>query len=177
MIPGKRESRRIVGDYIMIQKDILEATLFYDRVAYGGWPLDDHLPKGMDDTSKSPFRSIPLKRPYSIPLRSLYSKSFDNLFMAGRNISASHVALSSTRVMATCATLGQAAGTAMNYCLKESITPAALCADKNHVHKLQQILLRQDQALLGLKMKMIMILPDQLQLRLQMKPKRVLQQV
>ena len=68
MIPGKRESRRIVGDYIMIQKDVLAATLFEDRVAYGGWPLDDHLPKGMDDTSQSPFRSIPLKGPYSIPI-------------------------------------------------------------------------------------------------------------
>ena len=150
MIPGKRESRRIVGDYIMIQKDILADRLFEDRVAYGGWPLDDHLPKGMDDTSKSPFRSIPLKGPYSIPMSSLYSKSFDNLFMAGRNISVSHVALSSTRVMATCATLGQAAGTAMYYCLKESITPAALCSDKNHIHQLQQILLRQDQSILGI---------------------------
>jgi hypothetical protein len=151
MIPGKRESRRIVGDYIMIQKDILSATLFEDRVAYGGWPLDDHLPRGMDDTSKSPFRSIPLRGPYSIPLRSLYSKSFDNLFMAGRNISGSHVALSSTRVMATCATLGQAAGTAMSYCLKETITPATLSTDKIHLHHLQQILLRQDQSLLGVQ--------------------------
>lgn len=151
MIPGKRESRRIVGDYIMIQKDVLAATLFEDRVAYGGWPLDDHLPLGMDDTSKSPFRSIPLKVPYSIPLRSLYSKDFDNLFMAGRNISVSHVALSSTRVMATCATLGQAAGTAMAFCMKESITPVKLYADNNYLHQLQQILLRQDQALLGIQ--------------------------
>ncbi|MBK8883509.1 MAG: FAD-dependent oxidoreductase [Bacteroidales bacterium] len=151
MIPGKRESRRITGDYIIIQKDILAANLFDDRVAYGGWPLDDHLPRGMDDTSESPFRSIPLRAPYSIPLRSLYSKSFDNLFMAGRNISGSHVALSSTRVMATCATQGQAIGTAMNYCLKESVTPSALSSDKTHLQRLQQILLRQDQALLGIQ--------------------------
>lgn len=149
MIPGKRESRRIVGDYIMIQQDLQRATLFEDRVAYGGWPLDDHLPKGMDDTSMAPFRSIPLKGPYSIPLRSLYSNSFDNLLMAGRNISVSHVALSSSRVMATCATLGQAVGTAISYCIKESITPAAVCANKNHIQQLQQVLLRQDQSLLG----------------------------
>ena len=71
--------------------------------------------------------------------------------MAGRNISVSHVALSSTRIMATCATLGQAAGTAMAYCLTKSITPATLCADKNHIQQLQQILLRQDQALLGIQ--------------------------
>jgi hypothetical protein len=71
--------------------------------------------------------------------------------MAGRNISVSHVALSSTRVMATCASLGQAAGTAMSYCLKESITPATLCAEKPHIQRLQQILLRQDQPLLGIQ--------------------------
>ena len=151
MIPGKRESRRITGDYIMVQKDILDAPLFEDRVSYGGWPLDDHLPKGMDDTSKSPFRSIPLTRPYSIPLRSIFSRSFDNLFMAGRNISASHVALSSTRVMATCAALGQAAGTAMWYCSSYSLTPRSLCAGKDHLNRYQQILLRQDQPVLGIQ--------------------------
>ncbi len=149
MIPGKRESRRIVGDYIMVQRDTQVAPLFEDRVAYGGWPLDDHLPYGMDDTSQKPNTAIHLKGPYSIPMRSLYSKDFDNLFMAGRNISVSHVALSSCRVMATCATLGQAVGTAMWYCLKESVTPATLCTDKSRINHLQQILLRQDQAILG----------------------------
>lgn len=149
LIPGKRESRRITGDYVMTQRDVQAPSLPEDRVAYGGWPLDDHLPEGMDDTSQKPFRSIPLKGPYSIPMRSLYSKSFENLYMAGRNISVSHVALSSTRVMATCAVLGQAVGTAMAYNLKEQLTPKALCSDKKHLSRLQQILLRQDQAMLG----------------------------
>lgn len=149
MIPGKRESRRITGDYVMTQRDLQAPKLHEDRVAYGGWPLDDHLPEGMDDTSQKPFRSIPLKGPYSIPMSSLYSKSFNNLYMAGRNISASHVALSSTRVMATCAVLGQAIGTAMAYGIKNNITPKQLCSEKKHISKLQQILLRQDQALLG----------------------------
>lgn len=147
-IPGKRESRRIVGDYIMTQKDIQAAEPLEDRVAYGGWPLDDHLPAGMDDTSLSPFRSIPLKGPYSIPMRSLYSKNISNLFMAGRNISVSHVALSTTRVMATCATIGQAAGTAASYCRQKNISPAAMCGSSEHISSLQQLLLRQDQALL-----------------------------
>lgn len=151
MIPGKRESRRIVGDYIMVQRDTQTAPLFEDRVAYGGWPLDDHLPEGMDDTSQKPNRAIHLKGPYSIPMRCLYSKSYENLFMAGRNISVSHVALSSCRVMATCATLGQAAGTAMAYCLDNSITPAILCNTTQHIQKLQQILLRQDQSILGVQ--------------------------
>lgn len=148
-IPGKRESRRVTGDYVMIQDDIQKPKLFDDRVAYGGWPLDDHLPKGMDDTSLSPFRSIPLKAPYSIPLRSLYSKNVKNLLVAGRNVSTSHIALSSTRVMATCATMGQAVGAAAAYCVKEKITPAALSGNNIHLAKYQQVLLRQDQSILG----------------------------
>lgn len=149
MIPGKRESRRIVGDYIMIQRDVQSPQPFEDRVAYGGWPLDDHLPEGMDDTSKKPNTAIHLKGPYSIPLRSLHSKSFPNLFMAGRNVSVSHVALSSTRVMATCATMGQAIGTAMAYCMNAGIDPVSLIGEKNHIQGLQQQLLRQDQAILN----------------------------
>ncbi|MFA4868026.1 MAG: FAD-dependent oxidoreductase [Pedobacter sp.] len=148
-VPGKRESRRITGDYIMVQKDVQFPENLYDRVAYGGWALDDHLPKGMDDTNAKPFRAVALKGPYSIPMRSLYSKSFDNLLMAGRNISVSHIALSSTRVMATCAAIGQAVGTAINYCIRQNITPAKLCAERGKIAELQQILLRQDQPILG----------------------------
>ncbi len=150
-IPGKRESRRITGDYVMTQNDILKQENFEDRVAYGGWPLDDHLPAGMDDTSLSPFRSIALKGPYSIPLRSLYSKTFDNLTMAGRNVSVSHVALSTTRVMATCATMGQAIGTAVAFCVKENLTPRQLYQNKAKLKAYQQLLLRQDQAILKVK--------------------------
>ena len=149
MIPGKRESRRVVGDYIMKQEDVQGATLFEDRVAYGGWPLDDHPPGGMDTTGEVPYVSIPLKGPYSIPFKSLYSKNISNLLMAGRNISVSHVALSSTRVMATCATLGQAIGTAMFYCKQKNLLPSIVGNDKTHMENLQQLLLRQDQAILG----------------------------
>lgn len=151
MIPGKRESRRVVGDYIMKQEDVQVPKLFPDRVAYGGWPLDDHPPEGMNSTGIAPYRSIPLKGPYSIPFRSLYCKNIENLLMAGRNISVSHVALSSTRVMATCATMGQAIGTAMAYCDKHNILPAVLGNQEKHMKKLQQILYSQDQALLGIQ--------------------------
>ncbi len=149
MIPGKRESRRIKGDHILVQQEVQSHTLFSDRVAYGGWPLDDHPPEGMGKTSIAPYRSISLEQPYSIPLRSLYSKTIRNLFMAGRNLSASHVALSSTRVMATCSTLGQAVGTASAFCLKENTDPQQLAATEKQITHLQQILLRQDQSLLG----------------------------
>lgn len=151
MLNGKRESRRIVGDYIMKQDDIQSPKLFEDRVAYGGWPLDDHPPEGVDNTGIAPYRSIPLKAPYSIPLKSLYAKNFKNLFMAGRNISVSHVALSSTRVMATCANIGQAVGTAMAYCTKNNIAPTVLSNEKRHITKLQQMLLKQDQGILGIQ--------------------------
>ncbi|WP_276168802.1 FAD-dependent oxidoreductase [Zobellia alginiliquefaciens] len=151
MIPGKRESRRIEGPYIMKQQDVQAATLFEDRVAYGGWPLDDHPPGGMDTTGDVPYVSIPLKEPYSIPFRSLYSNSISNLLFAGRNISVSHVALSSTRVMATCALLGQAIGTAMAYCLNKKITPQNLTASTDEIKRLQQLLLKQDQGILGVK--------------------------
>lgn len=151
MIPGKRESRRVVGDYIMKQDDIQNAKLFPDRVAYGGWPLDDHPPEGMSSTDMVPYISIPLKAPYSIPFRSLYSKSIKNLLMAGRNVSVSHVALSSTRVMATCGIMGQAMGTGVAYCIKNGILPAKLGNDLNHIARFQQQLLRQDQPMLGVK--------------------------
>src|SRR5690606_2237270 len=133
MVPGKRESRRITGDLIMTQRDTMVPQHYPDRVAYGGWPLDDHPAEGMDDTSIKPNRTISLKKPYSIPLRSLYSKNISNLWMAGRNISVSHAALSSTRVMATCSTLGQAIGTAMNYCIEHSISGRQLATTSNHI--------------------------------------------
>lgn len=151
MIPGKRESRRLTGDYIMKQDDIQNPKMFPDRVAYGGWPLDDHPPEGMNSTGIAPFRSIKLAGPYSIPFRSLYSKNIKNLLMAGRNVSVSHVALSSTRVMATCAAMGQAMGTAVAYCNKNNILPSTLGNQEQHISKLQQLLLRQDQSLLGVE--------------------------
>lgn len=151
MIPGKRESRRLVGDEIMKQQDTMVPKNYPDRVAYGGWPLDDHPAEGMDDTSIRPNRTIGLKKPYSIPLRSLYSKNIKNLWMAGRNISVSHAALSSTRVMATCSTLGQAIGTAMNYCIEHSISGRQLATTTNHIKPFQQLLLRQDQSMLDVR--------------------------
>lgn len=148
MIQGKRESRRIVGDYIMTQRDVQVPQEYADGVAYGGWSLDDHPPAGMDDTSLKPCRQIPLKGPYPIPLRSLYSKDFDNLWMAGRNISVSHVALSSTRVMATCATLGQAIGVAMQHAAARNMSGRQIVNSKSDIQLVRQRLLRQDQSIL-----------------------------
>jgi hypothetical protein len=84
---------------------------------------------------------------YNIPLRSLYSRNVPNLFMAGRNISCSHVAYTSTRPMATCSAQGQAVGTAAAMCLAGGITPRQLYQDKKRLHELQQTLLRDDQTI------------------------------
>ena len=121
-LPGKRESRRYVGDYIMNQNDVSASGKFEDTIAYGGWTMDDHNPAGFY-TQESPTIFHPAPFPYGIPYRSIYSKNIPNLFFAGRNISVSHAALSSTRVMATCATLGQACGTAASIAIKEKISP------------------------------------------------------
>jgi hypothetical protein len=151
MIPGKRESRRIVGEHVLVQKEVETAELFPDRVSYGGWPLDDHPPGGIDARNLRPAEQKGLDKPYSIPLRSLYSVNRANLFMAGRNISASHVAMTSTRVMATCAAMGQAAGTAAAFCAREDRLPKEVANDAARMRELQQLLLRDDQALLGVR--------------------------
>ncbi len=149
MIPGKRESRRIIGDHVMIQQEMESAELYDDRIAYGGWPMDDHPPGGIDRNDLNPCQQIQFNQPYHIPLRSLYSLNRSNLLMAGRNISASHVAFSSTRVMATCSAIGQAAGSAVAFCVKQNCLPKDITSAKDLLHKFQQQLLRDDQSIIG----------------------------
>ncbi|MGC8971498.1 MAG: FAD-dependent oxidoreductase [bacterium] len=147
-VVGKRESRRFIGDYILTQRDIEEGTLFPDRVAYGGWPIDLHPPKGIFDPGP-PCEQHLLKDIYSIPFRCLYSKNIENLMFAGRNISVTHVALGSTRVQGTCGVLGQAVGTASYLCKKYGITPREVY--KEHIKELQQLLLREDCYIIGVR--------------------------
>ena len=140
-LPGKRESRRYVGDYVMTQQDVETCPRFPDTVAYGGWQIDNHLPGGfrMDAKGGAHLQKRRLSEPYPIPFRSLYSKNIENLMFAGRNISATHMALSSTRVMATCAVMGQAAGTGAAVALRHGCLPAEVTA--RHMAELQQLLL------------------------------------
>lgn len=152
MLPGKREARRLVGDHMLTQMDLMGLNSeFEDAVCIGGWNLDEHPPTGFEDPELPPFVSIKLKDVYNIPLRSLYSKNVRNLFMAGRNISATHTAFSSTRVMGTCAVEGQAIGTAAAMCVKHSLLPRGLYEDKARLKSLQQALLRDDQSIKGVK--------------------------
>ncbi|NWF83803.1 MAG: FAD-dependent oxidoreductase, partial [Bryobacteraceae bacterium] len=105
MMPGKRGSRRLMGDHLLTEHDLLRGT-FPDGVAIGGWPMDDHPPGGFDRPDLPPNTVLRTQEVYNIPLRALYSRNVSNLMMAGRNISATHAAFTSTRVMATCAVIG-----------------------------------------------------------------------
>ena len=146
MMPGKRGSRRLTGDYILKQQDLMSAK-FDDAVAIGGWAMDGHPPEGFDRPDLPPNTVLTPPEVYDIPLRSLYSRNIDNLWMAGRNISASYVAFTSARVMATCAVEGQAIGTAAALCAGSGLTPRKLAHDPKRVARLQQMLLRDDQAI------------------------------
>ncbi len=145
-MPGKRGSRRLVGDHLLSQNDLLKGD-FADAVAIGGWPMDDHPPGGFDRADLPPAVQIRTPEVFNIPLRSFYSKNVSNLMMAGRNISATHVAFTSTRVMATCAVGGQAAGTAAAMCLDRGISPRQLASEPKLVSALQQRLMRDDQTI------------------------------
>lgn len=142
MLPGKRESRRYVGDYIMNQNDVRSEGRFEDLIAYGGWSMDDHHPAAFR-TDEPPTIFHPAPSPYGIPYRCLYSKNIDNLMFAGRNISVTHSALSSTRVMLTCGILGQAAGTAAELALEKGVTVREVYT-KGLVPQLQRRLMEDD---------------------------------
>lgn len=149
-LPGKRESRRYVGPYILTQHDVQEGRSFDDIIAYGGWTIDDHHPDGFNHPGHPTihYHATPT---FGIPYRSLYSKNIDNLLFAGRNISATHTAICSTRVMGTCATLGQAVGTAASIMIPKKLRPSYITAEKKLVTELQQALLDDDSYLPGVQ--------------------------
>lgn len=138
MIPGKRETRRFEGDYLLRQQDIIEQREHADAVAFGGWSVDLHPSDGIysDQPGCNQWHS---KGIYQIPYRCLYSRNIENLFLAGRIISATHVAFGSSRVMATSAYVAQASGMAAVLCKKYSLKPAELYA-QNKITELQELL-------------------------------------
>jgi hypothetical protein len=144
-IPGKRESRRFEGDFMISQKDIVEQKDYYDSVAYGGWAMDLHPADGIYSkySSCTQWHS---KGVYTLPYRCFYSKDLNNLFLAGRIISASHVAFGSTRVMLTCALGGQVVGHAAAICVKNKWTARQLSVFEN-ISLLQSALNRSGQSI------------------------------
>lgn len=121
-IPGKRESRRFEGDYILKQQDVVERREHPDAVAYGGWSIDLHPADGVF-AEIAGSHHLHSKGVYQIPYRCYYSRNIENLFMAGRIISSSHVAFGSTRVMGTCSLGGQAIAHAAKLCLENGELP------------------------------------------------------
>ena len=146
-LPGKRESVRCIGDHILTQNEVAVRTHYDDIIAYGGWKVDDHPPKGFNHDGE-PTKYFDSQSPFGIPYRCIYSKNIGNLMFAGRNISVTHAAMAASRVMATCAILGQAAGTAASLAIRYGISPRAV---GKHMDELQQTLMTDDCWLPGLR--------------------------
>ena len=147
-LPGMRESRRLMGDYILTESDILDHKIFDDAVCYGGWCVDLHAPHGLLDFDILPSDCHHFTGVYTIPYRSYYSKNIDNLMMAGRDISTTKLGLASTRIIGCCAIGGQAVGTAAALCRKYDCDPRALAP---HIKELQQLIMKDDGFLPGFK--------------------------
>ena len=127
-VSGKRESRRIIGDYVLREQDLTRPIPHEDGTCTTTWRIDQHYPmeKNSADYPNEEWMSygklVPID-PYAIPYRCLYSKDIENMFMAGRDISVTHIALGSVRVMRTCAMMGEVVGMAANVCVKKKLMP------------------------------------------------------
>lgn len=141
MLPGMRESRRMEGEYMLTENDLIANRVFPDAVAYGGWESDNHVAHGLLDFDRMPSEIFAFKGLYTIPYRCYVAKNMDNLFISGRSMSASKLAMASSRVMGTCAVGGQAVGTAAALCKKYGCTPSQV---SDHIFELQQTLLKDD---------------------------------
>ncbi|MEA2067600.1 MAG: FAD-dependent oxidoreductase [Verrucomicrobiota bacterium] len=145
---AKRESRRLMGDHVLSQNDVVSAREFPDTIGHAGWSMDIHNPKGILSGKDGPYDFDLLVPQNNIPFRTLYSRNIDNLLFAGRCMSVSHVALGTVRVEGTCSVAGQAAGTAAALCIQKGIEPRGIY--ENHIQELQQTLLKQDQYVPGI---------------------------
>ncbi len=127
-VAGKRESRRLIGDLVLKEQDLVNKVIYPDATACTSWTIDLHYPdpKNTKNFPDAEFKSIAKHKliyPYPIPYRCLYSKNIDNLFMAGRDISVTHVALGTVRVMRTGGMMGEVVGMASSLCKKYTCTP------------------------------------------------------
>ncbi len=147
-LPGMRESRRMVGDYLLTEVDILNHQVFDDAVCYGGWCMDMHAPHGVKDEDRLPSDCYYYHGVYTIPWRSYYSKNIDNLMFAGRDISTSRMALASTRIIGCCAIGGEAVGIAAAKCTEHGVLPRELMP---FIGEVQQAILRDGGWLPGFK--------------------------
>ncbi|MEA1952241.1 MAG: FAD-dependent oxidoreductase [Planctomycetota bacterium] len=142
-IGGKRESRRLLGDVILRQQDIENRKQFPDACVTTTWTIDLHYPKKTPGIEGDAFRSMAKHvkiKPYPIPYRCLYSRNVENLMMAGRNISVTHVALGTVRVQRTTGMMGEALGRAAGLCKKHDCDPRDIY--KQHLAEFKDLLKR-----------------------------------
>ena len=128
-IGGKRESRRLLGDIILCEQDLLESKHYDDASFTTTWGIDLHYPKKIEGLDEEPFLSYCESdeiKPYAVPYRCLYSRNIENLFMAGRNISVTHVALGTIRVMRTGGMMGEVVGMAASLCKTHKTLPRGI---------------------------------------------------
>ncbi len=128
-ISGKRESRRLMGDLLLTDQHLLSSTAFDDGLIATGWDMDVHIPHKdfKNQYPEDPYISYDLhtkyKIPYLLPYRILYSRNINNLFMAGRDVSVTHEALGSVRVMRTGGLMGEVVGLAAYLCIRHAVSP------------------------------------------------------
>ncbi len=131
-IAGKRESRRLMGDVIIKEQDIVEKVEYDDACVVTNWGMDLHYPKPLDGVDDEPFLAISINaghKDYLLPYRCLYSRNIDNLLMAGRNVSVTHVALGTVRVQRTIGVMGEVIGSAASLCTRYRTTPRGVYED------------------------------------------------
>lgn len=146
--PAKRESRRVEGDIIVTESDIVERTQFPDAVAYAGWNLDVHVPGGFKSKLRPNVHAFfPWVAP--LPLRALYAKDMDNLWLVGRDISVSHVALGATRLQATIGAMGHAVGIAASLAARSGKSARAIAKDS--IKEVQQEILKDGSFIPGVR--------------------------
>ena len=142
-IAGKRESRRLLGDHILTENDILDFVIYPDAAGSTTWSIDLHYPdpKNTKYFPNKEFKAIAVQNniyPYPVPYRCLYSRNIENLFMAGRNISVTHIALGTTRVMRTCGIMGEVVGMAASLCKKYNVGPREVY--QAHLQELKELM-------------------------------------
>jgi hypothetical protein len=142
-VAGKRESRRLMGDLVLKEQDLVNRVMYPDATACSTWTIDLHYPDPKNSTNfpGEEFKSIAKHKaiyPYPIPYRCLYSKNIENLFMAGRDISVTHVALGTVRVMRTGGMMGEVVGMAASLCKKYGCSPREVYA--NHLDELKTLM-------------------------------------
>ena len=142
-VSGKRESRRLLGDYVLAQDDIDKNVAHEDASFTTTWSIDLHFPDSVNSVRfpDNEFKSATVHRwihPYAVPYRCLYSRNVDNLFMAGRNMSCTHVALGTVRVMRTTGMMGEVVGMAAGLCHKHGVEPRDIY--HHHLPELKQLM-------------------------------------